>query len=627
VNSKLALFLKGKGENMKIQYMAIIFLIIIVPMTLMLTIYNQSQIDNLNLQLTYKSYLSDATHNAIKAYELNTVNNSFSEVADSLKRDVEAAVNVFLTSMASNMGTSGATAQAVSEYVPAVLFTSYDGYYIYAPANVEELDVSGEGEENIAGVENFSHIVKPYVYYTMRYVEGSANDFIVNYTLDNYITVYGKVKGKYVTKSGYLLPLKKIGTEYKLNDVEVTIDKDKLLTVLKRDVLEFVLSPLSLNKDVTSQYIKTEFSNPKVNGESIDIKKYITEDYPTYATTLTTNMGKKLLDKVLNNDSNIKLSDITISKLQEKFEYKLDGMDEVLDCITVKYTGAAGTTNDDYVFNDRDAKLYYIKALQFSEWVNTNLSGIKISDAKDSKGNDLDEFKGNLTKIFDTINSENNPENLASPFAQHKNEVIKASIQSNLTASIARYNQQYFGATHGYDLRMPVLNDLEWEKIANNVTIVTFMQGVVLGNKVFNDYSIVSSENNKELVDANKIYYFDRALKGLAYYHKYDCPKLEGTDVVGFKSIEYEVYKEEKDKKTDYRLGKILEAELNRINLLRTRDEEKIKLLACYDCLVNCNYDSSSERSNELLWAKLEAMAREKNQHYKVNSYMETEMQ
>ncbi len=47
-------------------------------MTLVLTMYNQAQINNLNSQLVYKTYLSDATHNAIKAFELNTVNNKYS---------------------------------------------------------------------------------------------------------------------------------------------------------------------------------------------------------------------------------------------------------------------------------------------------------------------------------------------------------------------------------------------------------------------------------------------------------------------------------------------------------------------------------------------------------------------
>lgn len=130
---------------MKIQNLAIIFLIIIVPIVLLLMFYNQIQVKNLSLQLQYNTKLSDATHDAIKAFELNTVsnianNNTFSQVSDSLKRNVQASMDVFLSSMAKSMGTSGATADAVSEYVPAAVFTLYDGYYIYTPSYAEVLD-------------------------------------------------------------------------------------------------------------------------------------------------------------------------------------------------------------------------------------------------------------------------------------------------------------------------------------------------------------------------------------------------------------------------------------------------------------------------------------------------------
>ena len=242
---------------MKIQYLAIIFLIIIIPMTLLLTMYNQAQINNLSLQLTYNSYLSDATHNAVKAFELNTVNNSYSEVADSLKRDVEAAVNVFLSSMATNLGTSGATNESIAEYVPAILFTLYDGYYIYAPSYNEILGEKLVQKEAIDGTmqnvmiavpkdeleppqdkeEDFTHILKPYVYYTMRYVKNSSTDFIVNYTLDNYISIYGKINGDYVTKSGYLVEITDTINNTLSNGVTVEVDSEKLLAVLKRDVL------------------------------------------------------------------------------------------------------------------------------------------------------------------------------------------------------------------------------------------------------------------------------------------------------------------------------------------------------------------------------------------------------
>ncbi|MGC8000669.1 hypothetical protein, partial [Salmonella enterica] len=75
---------------MKVQYITIIFIIIMIPLMLVLTVYTQSQIDNLGVQLQYDTKLYDATYDGMKAFQLNTVNNKYSQVADSLKRDVEA---------------------------------------------------------------------------------------------------------------------------------------------------------------------------------------------------------------------------------------------------------------------------------------------------------------------------------------------------------------------------------------------------------------------------------------------------------------------------------------------------------------------------------------------------------
>lgn len=654
---------------MKIQYLAIIFLIIIIPMTLVLTMYNQSQVNNLNMQLIYNTYLSDATHNAIKAFELNTVNNKYSKVADSLKRDVEASVNTFLTSMAKSLGTSGATAETVSEYVPAVLLTLYDGYYIYAPTYNEILVENTVQKENAGGrlenvvvaesqepkVEKFSHMLKPYVYYTMRYNPNgsSETDFVVNYSLDNYITIYGKINGNYVTMAGYLLEVN--GENSNLIDVSVSIDKDKLLTVLKRKILSYRL-PAQQVDGKSMDEIKQLYSQQNLD----ELRDYINKsENGIYRTSLISDMGESLLDNTLNgrydSGTQITLEDIPVSKIEQKFvnnseKIAVSGsevIDEVLDCFKVRYKTMEIT--------DREAKDYYVKGLRFSKWVNNNLSTIKISDAKDNNGNDVEIFVGRTENIFNTkANNSNNPEDLTSVFAQHKNEIIKESIQSNLTASIARYNQSFFGVKHGYDLKMPILNDNEWEAITNKITMVTFMQGMVVGNKVFNDYSVVSSAQNKELVDTNEIYYFNKKATGKTYYHRLDCPNLfeeskkSGSNIIGYKSIEFELYKtKNEDGELQYSYGDelnslmneeyyVMEKNQNGETVRRTTvdaDGNRVyvfkpgavtELSACYDCLVDGNYKPLDVTSESLRYARQVAVARERNLHYKVNSYLDT---
>lgn len=648
---------------MKIQYLAIIFLIIIIPMTLLLTMYNQAQINNLNLQLTYNSYLSDATHNAIKAFELNTVNNSFSEVADSLKRDVEAAVNVFLSSMAKSLGTSGATNESIAEYVPAILFTLYDGYYIYAPSYNEILGEKTVQKEAIDGTmqdvviavpkdeleppqdkeEDFTHILKPYVYYTMRYVKNSSTDFIVNYTLDNYISIYGKINGDYVTKSGYLVQIDAVNKKLS-NGVTIELDNKKILAVLKRDILSYVLSPSEISGLDTVGEIENAFNSRDLE----EIKSIINFGADgSYRVSLISDMGTKLLDDILDGkysggNSKIDLGDIPVAKIDEVFssngKSNIDDMDKVIDCFDVKY--------NNNVIEDEEAKSYYVKAFQFSNWVNATLANIEIQDARDAKGQIISDYEGNTANVLKTT-GDNNPESLESVFSQHKIEVIKSSIQSNLTSAIARYNQSIFGLKHGYDLKMPVLNDLEWEAITNKVTMVTFMQGMIIGNKVFNDYAVVSSDTNKELVDENEIYYFNRNSSGTVYYHTYDCPNLKieaekaDANIIGFKSAEFEMHKAKKeDDESDERQIKYQVGDELRRELFRTGFDDYgnevisntpippiiTRLLADYDCIVNRNYEHVNEENinPKIELARMVAIARERNVHYKVNGYLDS---
>ena len=77
---------------MKLQHLAIIFVIIILPISMVVTSYIQTQIDTISVQTTYSSKLQNATYDAIKAFQLNTINNRYSSVSDSKIRDIEAAI-------------------------------------------------------------------------------------------------------------------------------------------------------------------------------------------------------------------------------------------------------------------------------------------------------------------------------------------------------------------------------------------------------------------------------------------------------------------------------------------------------------------------------------------------------
>ena len=188
---------------MKIQNLAVIFIIIILPISLILTSYVQNQVKTLGLQVSYDTKLNNATYDALKAFQLNTFNSDTSDLSNSKMRDVEASANTFFTSIASNFNMEGYNKDVLKDYVPALVYTMYDGYYIYSPYtntlsnNEQKDDATYSNGEKIYGL-------KPYVYYSCRYKKDDI-DVVITYTLDNYITIQGKFNGESVYKYGYLL--------------------------------------------------------------------------------------------------------------------------------------------------------------------------------------------------------------------------------------------------------------------------------------------------------------------------------------------------------------------------------------------------------------------------------------
>lgn len=116
---------------MKLQHLAIIFVIIMLPISMVVTVYIQTQIDTIKLQDLYSTKLSTATYDAIKAFQLNTLNNKYSSLSDSKIRDIEASISTFYNSLGSELGASGYDEQSLEQFIPAMVYTMYDGYYIY----------------------------------------------------------------------------------------------------------------------------------------------------------------------------------------------------------------------------------------------------------------------------------------------------------------------------------------------------------------------------------------------------------------------------------------------------------------------------------------------------------------
>ena len=53
---------------------------------------------------------------------------------------------------------------------------------------------------------------------------------------------------------------------------------------------------------------------------------------------------------------------------------------------------------------------------------------------------------------------------------------------------------------------MPMLKDTDWDKIMDNISIISFLQGMNIGGKIYNGYSVITNTKNEDVVTDDSIY-------------------------------------------------------------------------------------------------------------------------
>ena len=457
---------------MKIQGLAIIAIIIILPMSIILNSYSTNQMKTLDLQIQYDSKLKGATYDAIKAFQLNMSNSSTSDLADSKMRDIKASVNTFYNSLSNHFNMYGYGKDVLQNYVPAVVYTLYDGYYIHS-AYTNNLDDEDTFDENATYKDGETiYGLKPYIYYSCRY-KPSGSDFTITYSLDSYITIQGTINGTPVNKSGYLLSgVTRSGSPgnytYYYNGVKIIEETD-----LEQDVYEEDNIDISAGGKIVQ--VKDD------NGVNHSVGKIIT--YPCrkvngvkYYADQSTNSVFAVINDVKYNQSDVQSRNVIINNNAVKF---------------------------------------YEDAYNFKEFINNTsvLSNLKVTDAVDSKGTKYTELGEdnpyfNYEKIFTELNNTSGTliEDSNSNFNGHRLQVIKNSIESNLMVAIANYNKV---STSEVNFQMPKLDDTEWEQITQNVSMITFLQGLNIGGKIYNGHALISNNINEDFVSEDSIYISD----------------------------------------------------------------------------------------------------------------------
>lgn len=628
---------------MKLSNLSVIFVIVMIPIILVLSYYISMQVDTINMQTSYNSKLLDATKEAIESFEINTVewNEAYSQTADSKRRDILASINTFTTSFANSIGVGGTNKENILTYVPAIAFTLYDGYYIYSPAETKEVikddngvavimseklvntknkdgnnilqgytksnmdndigkilyqvadDKTPDGTYNIGDtVEKFtlnpenakktkSHILKPFASYSARYVSDNA-DIIVNYTLDNYITIYGTVKenGKKVNviKEGYLIDTNEIPEVQETLTEKIWYEGVELETIGIDDAGNDIKK---LKKEF--QYVYAD-DNTKVyfdegtpfqvsaTGERTDLADIRSQKYKL----VITNNGTKYYQALCNYDVN--------GNGFSKEEKDDDG--NCVDIILGEYYTERGDpksiVNDGApeitIEQDASARNYYYEAKAFSDWVNDKLKDITIENMQNVEEKSI--YGDINSKIFN-VGEFNNPEDEGSAFNMHKREVIKQALISDLNQAITAYSRNPEGEYHEYQL--PVLTERDWDQILRNVSITTFVQGIPIGLKIYNNYAVATSTSNKEYVNPDEIYLSRK--NGDGYYHLPGCKELEGDNIIGYRN-------------TDYVVKSYYPEENNKDKIEYYYKHEDLANQECYYCLVQRELFKEAEGNN-----------------------------
>lgn len=471
---------------MKLQHLAVIFVIIIAPISLVMSSYINNQIEAIEMQTAYDRSLVNATYDAVKAFQLNTTNNKYSSISDSKIRDIEASINTFYNSLNNSMLEYSQTPEDLQNYTPAILFTLYDGYYIYSAFD-NVYSTTGEGEDEKIHIDlegkNYENGLRPFVNYSAKYKLSSGEIIVVNYTLDNAITVYGDFGGTegYVTKSGYLINPNDV-TDIDTGKKELTYNG---VRIKPEELTEHLITLDENGIPYEGDYHYIFHQNKKIYEDGDGTGNYFW--YDNYMKTPV-------------NDPYIR------AYVDSTKKYSSNGK----------------------IIMSTSAYDYYYEAQEFSNWVVNNLGGItqadtiKIEDGITTIGNDqeyLSENTGNIP-IFDTTKNKNNPMLSDSAFNNHRLAVIRKSIETNLNTIISRYH-----STQLYDYAMPIMADDDWYRILNNVSMVTFMQGMSIGYRYYNNYAIVTNNVNKEVVKAENVYIVTEEGNNREY-HQPGCKKL-----------------------------------------------------------------------------------------------------
>lgn len=313
---------------MKIQHYAIIFIIIILPFSIICKNKVDKKIDVLNEQTRINNALDTATSDAVDT--LIELNDEFYALYDGKTLDVTPAIakegiKSFFNTLAVN-NTLPFTADEnyaenyFSPYIPAIVVVAYDGFYIYS--------VEDDGGE-------YKYVLSPKIPYAYE-----EDGYIINFTLGNAIKLYAK--------NGVLYE-----GEFKnahINDTEVIDEYDIYENILGSSTLT-KLPQLTTNMSLIVYALtqNTYFDDLPDFLKSSDANVSMLQDYDDKHSDDGSNTPLDYSDDV--SEFNIKRRSVIINTIVEVLNDKINNHN--------RYADMMGLTYD-----------FYLPEIDDAEWIN-----------------------------------------------------------------------------------------------------------------------------------------------------------------------------------------------------------------------------------------------------------------
>lgn len=313
---------------MKIQHYAIIFIIIILPFSIICKNKVDKKIDVLNEQTRINNALDTATSDAVDT--LIELNDEFYALYDGKTLDVTPAIakegiKSFFNTLAVN-NTLPFTADEnyaenyFSPYIPAIVVVAYDGFYIYS--------VEDDGGE-------YKYVLSPKIPYAYE-----EDGYIINFTLGNAIKLYAK--------NGVLYE-----GEFKnahINDTEVIDEYDIYENILGGSTLT-KLPQLTTNMSLIVYALtqNTYFDDLPDFLKSSNANVSMLQDYDDKHSDDGTNTPLDYSDDV--SEFNIKRRSVIINTIVEVLNDKINNHNRYADMMGVTYD-------------------FYLPEIDDAEWIN-----------------------------------------------------------------------------------------------------------------------------------------------------------------------------------------------------------------------------------------------------------------